>query len=411
MKKLFFAAAVAAFAFASCNNEEYLINETQMGEYEYATLNLSTIDGGVTRALTSGTVPSGYNIRYKIQVFSPDGLTPLLAPNCWFDANNDGSEANVKIKVPKGVDFKIVAWADLSKAAAATDDYFFNTTDMKAISFGTNYNVAAINGKTGSAEWGNWPSQKITGDPHGHDVTGTLYPYDAYFTNVKIASVDFLSGTTTTSTTGAITGAKAISLTLTRPFARINIFTLDTNSFLANTDLPAYSRVDFTAPISGTGTHGFYSKFNATIGDIATAGDRPIGQSSTPVTAAIISDLSMTIAGGTQQMAVVYLFSDKDFDAARATGTAKPAFDLANFTITTKKTSATVENFSVNSLTNIPFARNCVTNIYGGLLTDEATLTIEIIDEFENHYDVTTVGNPDNNQNGINDGNEAGGQP
>ncbi len=425
MKKLFFAAAVAAMTFASCNNEEMMINnpvdETQ---YEEMTLTMDANEMASTRGLTGyGTankmsVPANHVLRFVIQVYDANNekFGPCYIVNDEYDGDDsDGSiftggdsdgAIELKVRVPKGADFNVAAWADIvsnakwtSHAATITGDpadtdVLYDTSDLKNVNIKNpaTYNVPAFTDYTYFA---------TEGDPNSGAVAlseaAVLDYRDAFYQKLTVEYTKF-SGTTDVKVAGVNTyketvGNKAVSLHLLRPFARINIITLDADFLNGATVKPTSSEISYTNGKTGD-YRGFCAVFNVYSGAPVWGTDNVNSKAHITVAKTPFPTWGTFNIGDKIHLGVDYIFAElkptnewllQDFTFKTVNG--------SNYNTDGTEDGAPGNLFSKQDLTSIPYAQNYITNIYGNFLTDEATLRIEVLDPFyKPDYNVNEYG-------------------
>ncbi len=128
MKKFFYVALAAMFAFSSCASDQE-INKIDNDES-------TTIDVQVTPTLAGGTragitLPgTNTTLRYIIQVFDAAGA-PYTGKA--FDYGDELTAQFTGIRVPKNQNYTVVAWADIVDATAEADVFYDTSSDLDDI--------------------------------------------------------------------------------------------------------------------------------------------------------------------------------------------------------------------------------------------------------------------------------------
>ena len=427
MKKLFFAAVVLALAFASCTNKENYFDEENLGDYDVATVSIDALGSLNTRALTGGiAVPAGHKLRYLVQITSSGAN---FGPPQIFNDNSgdDGTVTNASIRVPRGVDFEISAWADIVPNASLLVDNLYNTSAFPTITLASGYaNTYAVPIFAQMNTTGGSLITDISGNHHNNAYSDPTTPNvaqdvldmrDAFYRQpITIPAADFVNGSMTTAEAdgSGMTGVRTITLKLKRPFARINLISLDAVYYegvsTARSQLPVQSILTFNE----SGNDSFSASFGIDDGKIPALATYPVDKETTANLN--FGTTSYATIAPREMVAVEYLFAD----AAKGGGNPANENQLADFTVKFMATGFTDpyyvdlngngtydggEEIAPVVLTNIPYAQNWITNIYFYPFTDNATVTIEVINEFHDTiYHVTTGGDDDSsNKNGVAD--------
>ncbi|MFI3288168.1 MAG: leucine-rich repeat domain-containing protein [Rikenellaceae bacterium] len=143
----------------------------------------------------------------------------------------------------------------------------------------------------------------------------------------------------------------AISFTLTRPFARINVATTDITDNMAGF-LPTDVKLDYTTAL--------YTSYNVLTGEV--------NETTSTLTTSVTEFVNET-----GSISFDYLF-------------APTAGGVADFTAFFIKDGSEISSYT---FTNIPYKQNYQTNISGSLLTTQGDITIDVTDSWEDEIDET----------------------
>lgn len=250
-----------------------------------------------------------YDIRFILEVYDKDNA---LAKERQVVSGNDTS-ASFTLRLVPGRDYKFVAWADFVSEGSKADLHY----DTHG----------------GVGEYGLKENITLLGNHNAMDETR-----DAYTQMFYVEKFDSKSN---------------ISMTLTRPFAKLRIVTTDMNELYSN-----------LTGVTVTYTTDLYSTFNAltetadnvrSVQKVVTYGENTI------------------YAGEPTNDGKMTLYADYLFGAAD---------NKVRFTMDVKdETDFTIPQIVFN--TDIPVERNHLTTIYGPVLTDANNVTVTIDSKFE----------------------------
>ncbi len=222
-----------------------------------------------------------------------------------YDADTSGV---FEVRLMTGVDFTFVAWADYDKG-------YYNTGDLEKIT--VDYDNYAINDEE----------------------------RDGFFGSV-VTSFD--------------SSTSSVSMELERPFARINVTSLDMGD-VKMTDLePVLAELSYSSEL--------YTSINAMSGE---AGDLKVCEG---VISTAISDENYDEESGTLLISYDYLLAPA---SDRAIANFFMAFTLKNG----------VTGYCDYTFSNIPYERNYITNIYGNIFTDQGTIDFDVNDDWTGDID------------------------
>ncbi len=109
-------------------------------EGEVVSIVLQRENGPATKALSVDVIPTNYVLRYIVQVYSvkaDNSIDAPFGPRKVF-GTTETTDQTVAVTVPKGVNFRIVAWADFVPKSFKNPDesygyLFYNTTSLDQI--------------------------------------------------------------------------------------------------------------------------------------------------------------------------------------------------------------------------------------------------------------------------------------
>ena len=247
-----------------------------------------------------------YDIRFILEVYDKDNA---LAKERQVVSGDDTS-ASFTLRLVPGRDYKFVAWADFV-SEGSKDDLHYNTNKNAG---GLKKNITLL------------------GDHNAMDETR-----DAYTQMLYVEKFDSKSN---------------ISMTLTRPFAKLRIVTTDMNELYSN-----------LTGVTVTYTTDLYSTFNA----LTETADNVCS-----VQKVVTYDENTIYAGEPTDDGKMTLYADYLFGAAD---------NKVRFTMDVRdETDFTIPQIVFN--TDIPVQRNYLTTIYGPVLTDANNVTVTIEEEF-----------------------------
>lgn len=365
MKKiLIFAAAMASMLFAASCQKETLSPAEQGGDVVKATFTIQAPGLPGTKAVTSadqlsvGDGRAADNLVFAVFDENGDELVDLRQGD-WvnkigdnqnvikFD-NSENPQTTITVKLVRGKEYSFVCWAQNEAATC------YDFKDMKNIGISyADYNAA------------------------NNDLRDAFYAY--------------------AKTNGVVTENFSQSITLSRPFAQVNVGTTD---FVA-------------AQKAGLEIDNLYS--TVTVKNAATSLETFTGKASAPVAATfayahavapeydlvinknkVVNDPKVTIADKYGWLAMNYVLVADESDNGLASALAEVSFEL-------REGEGTV--LTSYDVPNVPVQRNYRTNIVGGLLTAEGTISIIIDPIFNGEYvinvwDGYTVETPVSNADG-----------
>lgn len=326
MKKLFFLMLGSLLAFASCNNDEGIDN--------YSVDNQSfsmTVGMPATRALdmTKGGVanvdPASYSVRFILEAYNSDGTFARRFVRYEDLSSGVSTTFNMRL-LPK--EYTFAAWADFVDKSSATPVMQEDASDEGAVA--DNYYIT-------------------TGSLKAVAIDGTKYAASPDYDKGSRLVRDAYCGTTEVD----LASSGKASLTLKRPFGRIDVVATDLQSFVA---LNAGTLGDVTVTYTE-----IPSTYNVYAGDI--------------VDGATIDNASFTITVPAYTTeSEIYLSYDYIF--APATGQGNAGFKMAVATDDATQVSE-------RELQAIPVEHNKITRISGAVLTTNSSLNIDIDDEFD----------------------------
>ena len=346
MKKILISAtAIAAMLFASACQKETLSPADQGGDVVKATFTIQAPGLPGTKAVTSadqlsvGDGRAADNLVFAVFDENGDELVDLRQGD-WvnkigdnqnvikFD-NSENPQTTITVKLVRGKEYSFVCWAQNEAATC------YDFKDMKNIGISyADYNAA------------------------NNDLRDAFYAY--------------------AKTNGVVTENFSQSITLSRPFAQVNVGTTD---FVA-------------AQKAGLEIDNLYS--TVTVKNAATSLETFTGKASAPVTATfayahavapeydlvinknkVVNDPKVTIADKYGWLAMNYVLVADESDNGLASALAEVSFEL-------REGEGTV--LTSYDVPNVPVQRNYRTNIVGGLLTAEGTISIIIDPIFNGEY-------------------------
>ena len=335
MKTRFLALAALVLGLASCQTEPEGLNVNVGGEVDtYVTVSLpeTTRANSALGAFDNVVASDEYTIRYIFQVFY--GETESQAARQVIYTDND--QVSFPVRLVPNRHYNFVVWADVVPQgdktmntivdydAAAPADYHYNTADLKDIQ------IIDVNVDGGHM----WEEMDETRDAFtgqfntAEDGDGTPY-----------------------------TGAKNISFTLTRPFAKLRVITTDMEQLNDLGIAPTKAAVTYTT--------GLYSSFNAFAGAVNDA------KTTKTHDTFVIKDYADNVNDKSKVLFTDYLFAaDQD--------------EVVNFTLSVFDQNDVIIGKETNFNTPIPARRNYLTTISGNILTDGNKIEVTVTDEFAN---------------------------
>ncbi|MFI3288169.1 MAG: leucine-rich repeat domain-containing protein [Rikenellaceae bacterium] len=293
---IYLVAAILVASFSGCQ-EASVSDDLESGNAVKATISAQALTGAeATKAELSELV-------YYLEIYSGDAL---------YEDLGSSTSGEFSTSLITGLDYTFVAWAD----------------------YGMGFYDAA--GEAGEA---NLASVNV-------DLT-------AYAINDECR--DAFAGTCVVEKFDG----SAISFTLTRPFARINVATTDITDNMAGF-LPTDVQLDYATAL--------YTSYNVLTGEV--------NEATSTLTTSVTKFVDET-----GSISFDYLF-------------APAAGGVADFTASFIKDGSKISSYT---FTNIPYKQNYQTNISGSLLTEQGDITIDVTDKWDGStdeyagYEKTTV--------------------
>ena len=315
MKARFLALVALVLGLASCQKDTEGFDVAVNGEVS-TTVTVNLADASGTRAgsnesgLRNGALDGDNTLRYILQVFDETGGQSKDK----MYAYTDDETVAFDVRLVPGRDYKFVVWADVVTGEDA-GDWHYNTTDLKAIT---------LNGA--------WNAMDETRDA---------------FTCVE--SVADFNATT------------PISITLTRPFAKLRVVTTDMLEIMGVN--PQYAEVEYKT--------AYRPSFNAFAGSANAKGSECKTHTYTIAT--------YNETGASKTLFTDYLFAIDEQEPVQ--------FILSVYEDNQKNALVRTTHFN----TDIPVKRNFLTTITGNVLTDGNHINVTIVDDFagdiEHNYD------------------------
>ena len=337
--KRFFALAALVLGLAACQTEPEGLDVNVGGEVDsYVTVSLpeTTRANSALGAFDNVVTSDAYTIRYIFQVFY--GEAESLATRQVIYTDND--QVSFPVRLVPDRHYNFVVWADVVPQGDKTmneivdydaaADYHYNTANLKDI--------------------------KIIDVDGGHEWEEMDETRDA-FTGQYDTAVD---GDKTT-----YNGAKNISFSLTRPFAKLRVITTDMEQLNDLVITPTSAEVEYTTDL--------YSSFNAFAG--------AVNESAKLNKTHETFEIKAYEDNATDESMV--LFTDYLF--------ATDQDEVVNFTLTVYDQGDVVIGKTINFNTPIPARRNYLTTISGNILTDGNKIEVTVTDEFANAGSSTTA--------------------
>ena len=317
MKAKFLALAALVLGLASCQTDT--VNGVKVDANGEAPVTIQVgLPEEATRAAGNNSgvgaignidLDNDWDIRYILEVYDAAGN---LAKERMVNRETVSTSTSFTLRLVPGRDYKFVVWADfIPQSQVGNGDYHYNTSSLA--------NVA------------------LSDDSSQHPMDESR---DAYTEALVVDSFDSKSN---------------ISMTLTRPFAKLRVVTTDMNELYSN-----------LTGVTVTYTTDLYSTFNALT---QTAEDVCSVQK-----VVTYDDNTIYYAGEPTDDGKMTLFADYLFGAAD---------NKVHFTMDVDdETDFTIPQIAFN--TDIPVERNHLTTIMGPILTDPNNITIEINEAFTN---------------------------
>ena len=331
MKTRFLALAALVLGLASCQTEPEGLDVNVGGEVDtYVTVSLpeTTRANSHLGAFDNVIEDADYTIRYIFQVFYGETESKATRQVIYTDSDH----VSFPVRLVPNRHYNFVVWADVVPADGKVmntivdydqaADYHYNTADLKDIQ------IIDVDGGH------KWEEMDETRDA----FTGQYY-------------------TAEDGDGSPYTGAKNISFTLTRPFAKLRVITTDMEQLNDLVIAPTKAAVTYTT--------GLYSSFNAFAGAVNDA------KTTKTHDKFVIKDYADNVNDKSKVLFTDYLFAaDQD--------------EVVNFTLTVYDQDDVVIGKTINFNTPIPARRNYLTTISGNILTDGNNITVTVDEAFEN---------------------------
>ena len=331
MKTRFLALAALVLGLASCQTEPEGLDVNVGGAVDtFVTVSLpeTTRANSALGAFDNVVASDEYTIRYIFQVFY--GETESQAVRQVIYTDND--QVSFPVRLVPNRHYNFVVWADVVPQGdktmntivdyAAAADYHYNTLDLK--------NITTID---------------VENDHEWEEMDETRDAFTGQFNTAEDGD-----GT-------PYTGAKNISFTLTRPFAKLRVITTDMEQLNDLVIAPTKAAVTYTT--------GLYSSFNAFAGAVNDA------KTTKTHDKFVIKDYADNVNDKSKVLFTDYLFAaDQD--------------EVVNFTLTVYDQYDVIVGKTINFNTPIPARRNYLTTISGNILTDGNKIEVTVTDEFAN---------------------------
>ena len=336
MKTRFLALAALVLGLASCQTEPEGLDVNVGGEVDtFVTVSLpeTTRANSALGAFDNVVASDEYTIRYIFQVFY--GETESQAARQVIYTDND--QVSFPVRLVPNRHYNFVVWADVVPAEGKTPNTIFELTKEVAAAADYHYNTLNLKNIT------------IIDVENGHEWEEMDETRDA-FTGQYDTAVD---GDKT-----PYTGAKNISFTLTRPFAKLRVITTDMEQLNDLVIEPKTAKVVYTTDL--------FASFNAFAGAV----NESDKLNKTHETFAI-----KTYEDNEYNKSMV-LFTDYLFAADQD--------EVVNFTFSVFDQNNVIIGKETNFNTPIPARRNYLTTISGNILTDGNKIEVTVTDEFAN---------------------------
>lgn len=299
-----------------------------------------------TRAGETLAIPAGYNLRYILEVWTDGKFYSRQTKTVQAGTTDTGTEFTVNLLAGHKSD--LLFWADFTNAEKAVDDYFYvtNANDptkgLKAVTKGKYFEFA--------------PEKT---DYKMADMRDAFYYAKTFDTSTENLNQNQI-------------------IKLKRAMSQLNIYTKNSDYKGVPADhKPTYTTVAINAPksfnvMTGTGTTEL-TEWKANVQINPTAEDK---------------DIKIDGQAVQEEVSVNKLFTGYYFTTSNGTETN----DVVDFTAYFYNGENT-EKAKID-INNIPMRKNYRTNIYGELLMDNATFTVNCDPGFENDEKDVEVTNP-----------------
>lgn len=298
MRKSLFSTLLAAATMASCQQSDLAVDQGGVSG-DVATLSINTEAMSTTRSLADNNVSDPTN--YYLEV--------------WFEGKNylneqlHSTDGKFSLRLITGQDYTLVAWADYDTKGA---EGYYDPTDLTSVRV----------------------------NPDALDINTT--------------SRDAFTGTMAVN----LTESEAINMPISRPFARINVATLDYEAIPLEKCRPTQVQVKY---------ENIYTEYNALSQTVNTEETAPFESFHTAFVDAAVD------AKGSIQLSADYLFV--------------PESSLVNFTGIYTIDGAEDESPVIYTFANIPVKTNYQTNISGNILTKSADITVDVNKDWDGSED------------------------
>ena len=333
--KRFLALAALVLGLASCQTEPEGLDVNVGGAVD-TTITVSIPDSETRANSAVGAFQNvdweQYTIRYIFQVFYGEDESKAARQVIY----TDNDEVSFPVRLVPNRHYNFVVWADVVPAEGKTPNTIFELTKEEAAAADYHYNTLNLKDIT------------IIDVENNHEWEEMDETRDA-FTGQYDTAVDG-DGT-------PYTGAKNISFTLTRPFAKLRVITTDMKQLNDLVIAPTTAEVEYTTDL--------FASFNAFAGTVnKNAKLNKTHQNFDIKTYEDNNDKSMV------------LFTDYLFAADQD--------EEVNFTLSVYDQYETIIGKTINFNTAIPARRNYLTTISGNILTDGNNIKVEVKDAFDN---------------------------
>ena len=322
MKAKFLALAALVLGLASCQTDT--VNGVKVDANGEAPVTIQVgLPEEATRAAGNNSgigaignldLDNDWDIRYILEVYDQNGA---LAKERMVNRETKSTSTSFTLRLVPGRGYKFVVWADFIPQSQVGDgDYHYNTSSLANVT--------------------------LSDDSYQHPMDESR---DAYTEALVVDSFDSKSN---------------ISMTLTRPFAKLRVVTTDMNEL--------YSKLTYVTV--GYSTQ-LYTAFNAIKEAVVEDSLRSVTKAANYKNQDFIYADEANSKDGKMTLYADYFFGAKD--------------DKVHFTMDVEdETGLEIPQIVFN--TDIPVQRNHLTTIYGPVLTDANNVTVTIDERFEGEY-------------------------
>ena len=337
MKARFLALAALVLGLASCQTEPEGLDVNVGGAVDtYVTVSLpeTTRANSHLGAFENVVADANYTIRYIFQVFYGEDESKAARQVIY----TDNDEVSFPVRLVPNRHYNFVVWADVVPTPANFDDgTIYDLTIDQAVATDYHYNTRDLK------------DIKIIDVENDHEWEEMDETRDA-FTGQYYTAED--------GDGSPYTGAKNISFTLTRPFAKLRVITTDMEQLNDLEIEPKTAKVVYTTDL--------FASFNAFAG--------AVNESAMLRKTHDIFEIKSYDDNATDESMV--LFTDYLFAADQD--------EVVNFTLTVYDQDDVVIGKTINFNTPIPARRNYLTTISGNILTDGNKITVDVTEGFAN---------------------------